>query len=317
MNTLHVLNGGETDKRLERSGLPGERVVWADVLHEGPVPCAIATDFSRRVRAEYLASAGYGLRDVIGAQLEAADEMLARWFDFDEVVFWLERDLFDQLLLARHLAWLSHSNQARERARLVVADRHLGSLSAPDLAALYPGRRPVTADEVAAGQEAWRAVCADDPSALVRLAAGTSPVPVPHLGSALKRLLEEYPAVGSGLSRSERQLLAAASQGHDTLVDCFRAASSMEESAFMGDLSFARIARGLAGAAEPLITLTPLSGDEGPLHAIVAPTAFGRAVAAGEADHVRTNGIDSWIGGVHLSGHGPLWRVDGTRIVWA
>jgi hypothetical protein len=85
----------------------------------------------------------------------------------------------------------------------------------------------------------------------------------------------------------------------------------------MGDTSFARIARKLADADEPLLTLTPLAGDEGPLHTIVSPTPFGRAVAVGEADHVRTNGIDSWIGGVHLSGHGPLWRLDGAEIVWA
>jgi hypothetical protein len=31
-------------------------------------------------------------------------------------------------------------------------------------------------------------------------------------------------------------------------------------------------------------------------------------VLAGEADHVALNGVDRWIGGVHLRGHDVRWR---------
>jgi hypothetical protein len=34
----------------------------------------------------------------------------------------------------------------------------------------------------------------------------------------------------------------------------------------------------------------------------VEPTPFGASLLSGEADWVRTNGIDRWIGGVHLAG---------------
>jgi hypothetical protein len=33
-------------------------------------------------------------------------------------------------------------------------------------------------------------------------------------------------------------------------------------------------------------------------------------VLAGEADHVRLNGIDRWLGGVHLEGDEAAWRWD-------
>jgi hypothetical protein len=36
-------------------------------------------------------------------------------------------------------------------------------------------------------------------------------------------------------------------------------------------------------------------------------------VLANEADRVALCGIDRWLGGVHLTGHVPLWRWDGTR----
>ena len=44
-----------------------------------------------------------------------------------------------------------------------------------------------------------------------------------------------------------------------------------------------------------------------------AITEAGRDILAGRADRVRLCGIDRWIGGVHLSGHGPVWRWSGDR----
>lgn len=40
------------------------------------------------------------------------------------------------------------------------------------------------------------------------------------------------------------------------------------------------------------------------------PTAAGRHARRGEADQVALNGIDRWIGGVHLHGEVARWRWD-------
>ena len=37
---------------------------------------------------------------------------------------------------------------------------------------------------------------------------------------------------------------------------------------------------------------------------------MGTSVLAGHQDHLTRNGIDRWIGGVHLSGHDVPWRFD-------
>jgi hypothetical protein len=39
-------------------------------------------------------------------------------------------------------------------------------------------------------------------------------------------------------------------------------------------------------------------------------TEFGKEVLAGEEDFVRRNGIDYWLGGVHLVGREAHWRWD-------
>jgi hypothetical protein len=41
-----------------------------------------------------------------------------------------------------------------------------------------------------------------------------------------------------------------------------------------------------------------------------AITALGRQALAGAIDRVHECGIDTWRGGVHLSGKGPVWRWD-------
>jgi hypothetical protein len=132
---LHILNGDCTRMILERTGLPGETLVWADVLHEGPAPARLSDAAWQDVRARFHAADpaegdDEGPHIDVGAQLRAADARLARYREYDEVVFWLEHDLFDQLLLIRHLAWLaslapqSGAGKAAGRHVAVPADLH-------------------------------------------------------------------------------------------------------------------------------------------------------------------------------------------------
>ena len=54
---LHVANGHCTTELIERAGLPGTTSIWADALHDGPVP-DVDDDQLIRVRAEFIAD-GY------------------------------------------------------------------------------------------------------------------------------------------------------------------------------------------------------------------------------------------------------------------
>jgi hypothetical protein len=134
----------------------------------------------------------------------------------------------------------------------------------------------------------------------------------PWLPGALQRLVEELPEVGSGLSRTERQGLEGIAAGARTLGEAFQACASREQRVFLGDWSFFGTMRGLAQAAAPLVRIGESSGDDPPAAAAapIALTGVGRRVLAGEADHVAINGIDRWVGGVHLAGASTRWRWD-------
>ena len=316
MAILHVLNGDAARQVLDRTEVPGERLVWADLLHEGPVPAELGTAEVRRIRAEYLFAAGYGNREVLTEKLLVQDNGLGRWYDFDEVVFWLEHDVYDQLLLLRHLAWLSQHGSAQARSRAIVVDRYLGRSMPDELAAMFDTRTPISDPVIETGWKAWRAITADDPAGVTALVEAGPSADLPFLHGALARWLEDYPSVENGLSRSERQLLTAIEDGQNTLEKCFSATQAMEEREFLGDVPFLTIARKLAEVQKPLITLVSMGGG-GLLRWRTALTRFGRDVMAGEADYVHANGLDRWVGGVYLSGFGPSWRWNGTKVLWS
>jgi hypothetical protein len=130
------------------------------------------------------------------------------------------------------------------------------------------------------------------------LAADTSALP--FLAAAFRRHLQQFPSVEEGLSRTERQALAIlCEQGSLSGGRLFAAVQRREEQIFMGNGSFYRIVANLSGGRHPLlrISATPEAGL-----GTVTITETGRNVIEGRSDHIELNGIDKWLGGVHLKG---------------
>jgi hypothetical protein len=324
-SVLHVLNGDATRFQLERSTVGGVATVWADVLHDGPTPAGLAADEFRQARARHLAARfGQPQPDVL-AQLQAWDAALDRYHEHDEVVFWFEHDLFDQLILIRHLHWLSTIDPGTTRFSLICIGAFpgienfngLGQLSASQLATLMVQRQPITDEQIQVGRQAWDLFRADDPEPLQAwLQDGVQALP--FLAGAMRRHFEDYPSTRDGLARTERQMLVAIAEGHDTFAAMFRAGQLMEERVYMGDATFLAILKDLADARTPLVTIgnhVQLNSARSVIHRTpVQLTGAGRAVLDGNANHVELNGIDRWMGGVHLTTE-RCWRSDGEAII--
>jgi hypothetical protein len=284
-------------------------VVWRDVLHEGPVP-AVDDDELREIRARFL--------DADAATFEERDAALAGGRD-GEYVLWFEADLYDQLQLAQILDRLARLEVAPERITLICIGEHigfarfggLGELDGPQLAAL-PARFavPLSAEALELARRAWAALRAPDPSGLAAIVASRSPV-LRFLPEAFDRLAREYPSTRDGLSLTERRLLAAVANGAARAGEAFVRAAAREMRPFLGDTwAYAAIER-LARADTPLLDAArPVVRTS-----TVALTEAGRAVLAGQEDHITLNGVDRWIGGVHLEGHAPPRFDEGTETI--
>lgn len=318
---LHVLNGDSVRMTLEHSSVPGAFAVYADVLHEGRVLRETDTAALREVRARFIADGGYAEYGEAIATYERWDAQLGAFANYDEVVLWFEHDLFDQLLLIRHLDWFSRRSLGSTKLSLICIGEFpgfdnfhgLGELGPDQLASLLGTRQRVTSDQIALGVRAWQAFTAADPTALATLARESSAV-LPFLPGALVRFLEEYPAVGNGLPRTERHLLELLSEAPRTLGRLFPEYQRCEERVFMGDSVFWDRIRGLARSTTPLVRFDG-NLDTGPdlPPGALSITDAGRDVLAGRADWVRLAGYDRWLGGVHLTatlGGDVQWRWD-------
>jgi hypothetical protein len=297
--TLHVTNGESAGGTLRLTGLGGSVLAWNDVLHEGPVP-ALPPEELRGVRARFFSAAGWGSEREILDDLEHRDRLFA---EAEHVVLWFEHDLYDQLQLVQILERVSASG----RVELINVGsfegksrfRGLGELNAEELESLWPVRRPVTAEQIDLARAAWDALRAPTPLPLEELLARDTSA-LPFLGAALRRLLEELPDTGSGLSRSERQVLELLVDEPRSPLQLFIASQDLEEAPFSGDAWFYRCVAGLG-------TLIVRPGNE------LVVTDTGREVRAGAADRVEQLGIDRWVGGTHLTTD-DHWRWDGTRV---
>jgi hypothetical protein len=321
---MHVLNGDVVRTKLERSDVPGAFAPYADVLHEGPVPRMTDTSAWRETRARFIASSGCATFAEALETYERWDGQMGRCHEYDEVVLWFEHDLFDQLLLVRHLDWFSHRELRGTKLSLICvgefpgfADFHgLGELDANQLASLVGTRETVSRRQLELGRRVWEAFTATDPSALnaVVSSAAEHAEALPFLGGALARLLEEYPSVANGLPRTERHVLECVAEEPMDAARLFRAEQAREERVFMGDWTFWTRVRALAAGPTPLVRLDVEPRTEpGIPPGTVSITERGRDVLDGRSDWIALGGYDRWVGGVHLTaplGGDVAWRYD-------
>jgi hypothetical protein len=303
---LHITNGDSVIMSFKEGQIPGTYLPWRDVLHDGPVPKRDSLEALSDVRAAFLANEfGGGAYEAARSEFAERDRALASFADHDEVVLWFEHDLYDQLQLLQILSWLADHDVSRGRVSLIQIGSHpdipnfqgLGQLNGAQLAALLPTRLPITPRQLEIGRQVWDAFCADDPTALCKVALRHEPE-MPFLSTALMRLLEEYPSAADGLTRTERQLLKVIAGG-TTKRKALWWASQQYETSYWGDLSvYDRLD---ALTVRPHALVKRVDDDH------VALTDRGRRILSGE-DRCDPRELDRWLGGVHLGPGRPDWR---------
>jgi hypothetical protein len=315
---LHVTNGESTLVTLARSGVPGRFSSWDDILHDGPTPL-VSGDEWVRVRAQYFASVGYGEAADMARDFKIKDDALEALRGEDEVVFWFEHDLYDQLLLIRHLWWIGRHREAARRFSIVIGSDYLGMLTPADFPPRFERREAITDEQIALGTEAWTAYCGDDPTRLVAFAdVGHLPPEggsrLPYLGRAIRRLLEEFPSAKNGLSRTERQILDVLAEGDRSPEQTFVAASKLEDDIWLGDWSFWTTVQRIGAGPHPLVRMDVTPREDRLPSGTLSITDAGRRVRGGHADHITLNAPSRWIGGTRLQSD-RQWRWTGLSFI--
>lgn len=314
---LNITNGDSAVGTLSEAGIAGKIIAWRDVLHEGPVDSSLSLNALSKRRARFISERGWGDFAHVSGDFAERDRVIQHLDSFDEVVLWFEDDLYDQLQLIQLVDFFSRGSPRRKKLALIQVDGYIPPLSSAKLKELDAARAPVTPDQYALAQKAWKAFGSDDPSGIARLL-GENLSALPYLAFALWRHLEEFPSFANGLSRSEREALTAVEEGHTNPVAAFLECAQKQESIFLGDIVFYSYLERLSGKKNPLLTWS--KGG-----AVVSPTAknsrdfvrrelrvtqLGRDVLAGKKDWQDINAESRWLGGVEIEPGAKEWRWD-------
>jgi hypothetical protein len=236
MKRLHIISGDLAGEILQKSGVPGEILVWRDILYDGPREPGWPNDHILKARALFLeeTTAGGLRQDEILENMKKQYSMLEIATEYDEVVLWFDACLYDQSMLCHILTCIAFKGVERGCSLLcvghfpgIVPFNGLGQLLPDQLASLYPERQPVTKEHFRFAERVDKAFALQDYAALSELANSANP-PLPWIPAAAARWLKEQPDEASGLGLLETLVLEAVRSGCRTPGEIFKAVSARD-----------------------------------------------------------------------------------------
>ena len=307
VKTLHIVDGDSTGGTLKMSGLAraGDILCWREALYSGPVPAGLSMRQLSRLRSRYFS------KGKSPGEFEKRDAALAKHERYEKISLWFGRGCtLCHLSLAQLLSWFREHDVSPQGLWWVAI--HGGELHPEQVAKAYAKRRPVSRAQMQLGARVWRAFRQPSPAALIRLLQADLSV-MPGLRPAVLWLLREYPSLRNGLSRLENDLLREIHRRE--IAKASHVVTPIIAREPVGDTLLFDMLRNFVRAEHPLLEFAqPFAGKFQTSEfngASLALTDVGRRVLAGKGDAVALNGIDRWIGGVHLHGKSVRWRWDG------
>lgn len=307
-STLHITNGDIAAKLIRDFDPDGVVIPWRDVLHEGPLHTHTRAIYLAE-RARFIAGSGWAEDSAVRAMLEERDAAVLGAARNSQVVLWFEPDLYDQLQLLDVASLLSCVTGAPP-IHSIEPGMYLGTARPEQLPDLFAGRRRVLGDELSAAHDVWFALGDGDPRSVE--AALARATPFRYVGSALRRFFEELPWMSDSLSRLERAVLVALSDGASALRDVFRMTSQSEEWVFCGDSAWMLVIDRLS-TAPALVTAPARNVDGQPRwESPLSLTELGRSALNGSVGPEHSLPRERWWAACPIDPATP-YRWDGDR----
>ena len=312
---LNITNGDSAVDLMGLGHLAGEYLPWRDVLHEGPVLPDNSLEALSSQRADFLTSIGWTARDEAEKSFQQRDATLKSYADYDEVILWFEHDLYDQLQLLQILHWFNNQRIDSINLSLICTEQYLGMCSPEKLVSLVEFKVPVDSRPLQLASRAWQAFRQPTPVQWNNLLEEDTTA-LPFLQSAVERLLQEYPDVDTGLSRTAQFSMNILRENNYHGGKLFAEQQKTEQRIFMGDLSYWRVLDELfdvdvSNGEKPLIALEDTKAEYDPRNRedIFSLTSSGREILDGKANWMDSHHPDRWLGGVHIT-RDNLWVWD-------
>jgi Domain of unknown function (DUF1835) len=315
-STVHIRCGNDILDGLRAAGLVGQFIQFGDPYCQGPVPHdGVLLD----VRAGFLSEKYEIPIDVARGNLQREYDALAASRHHPRVVLWFEHDSFDQLILARILAFYAEHGSP-ECLELICVDRFpavarfhgLGQLSPVALRMLWDERRQVNDEQLELGTRVWEALRQPSPIDLYELSKRSA---LPHMAAAILRHLQELPWVGNGLGLTEHLTLQMLGEGSASGAQLFRRlGAGMEPLVFLGDTMYWAVLDDMSAAdPAPFIVSQDAAHSKKWADRHLDLSDCGRELLAERRDWFDCAPQERWVGGVRIHRSAPPWRWDSTK----
>jgi len=323
MTRLHIFTGDSAALAVGRAlGIPeSELLTQHDIISCGPMRAFTS-------RGEWLGTRDDFWQEVCGGPSleEFPQDLVVDAGEIgraDRVTLWIGAGLSDRLLLPTvlKLADLADFDLPPIETMEITSHQSLnipvlgwGMLRSDNVGNVVA--RQMESHQLILARRAWAGLTAQTPASLLSCLDAIDDDA--DLAAAMFTLIGRYPDSVSGLSHWDAALLSGVSNlGSDAFTVIGGAIGSNHHWLDpVGDAYLFWRLRRMAEASlrEPLLTL---SGDRNKARACrVMPTPFGIEVRDGRANHTATNGVDDWIGGVHLrQAHGSPWVRRGDELI--
>lgn len=174
IKALHILNGDSTNAVFKKSSIPGDVIIWREMLCEGNVVKDVGGDPFWKERYVYFQKE-YGIE-----KLDYFDKTIKEIVkiqdvaNYNEVVLWFEYDLFCQINLMAAITYLLKSYRKDIRYFLVCTGKEKGKTELQTLSdftsseyeMLYQKKTRLSRNDFLFAQKAWDIYAENDVNAL-------------------------------------------------------------------------------------------------------------------------------------------------------
>lgn len=209
---LHITNGDGLTEKLQQLKIPGEVIIWREMLCEGPTVQDIGDKEFNALRQDFFRDSYNIPESDYRAKFLEELEKLREIKELDEVVLWFEFDLFSHINMMGVISFLNQNNKDFPLF-LVCSGKVEGEqkllplpeLSTNQLQDHYDHKLQLNEDDTGMAMLIWDLYCGSNPSRLISEIKKTTNFR--YLPSCLRAHIERFPNVKTGLNSLETNLL--------------------------------------------------------------------------------------------------------------
>ncbi len=209
--TLHIINGDSLADNMQELDLPGEQIIWRELLCEGPTLKELNEEFFE-VRKNFLKETYSISPENYEERFITQINRLKNFDDYDDVVLWFEFDLFCHINMLAAISCLS-AKKKNTPVSLVCSKKLEGEkelkplslLSTKELYNHYDNRIELNTDDIETALLIWELYCGSNPLLLKPQIKVTTNFE--YLSSCIRAHIERFPNSTTGINTLEQNIL--------------------------------------------------------------------------------------------------------------